>query len=262
MALRLSSDLRKNSKSSTGFDIKFTEGLTYNLDELIANKNRKDSTIGLVIEVKKSKEIAKLAMDELKRDIIHQLNSTLEQDDIRLKLSEVITEVFSKYNCSADNIPENAYSEINYLMNTYLSEVYNNHGLNYTITIVDGENILITADFKGNSDLSTSFAAYYDKFRKLYDSNMTVSEGGLAISDEKTKIRVNKLDYTKYLLDEKSQTVQSGSQSTPSYTRAPVVVWEDGTIDERPVNPTRTVYDEISDLEDRISLLEKMLNEK
>lgn len=258
MALRLSSALRNAEKSSTGFDIKFTEGVTYNLDELIANKDRKNSETGLVIEVKKSKEIAERAISELRKDILYHLNSSVDQEKLNDKLAAVVSEVFFKYNCDYTNIPEEAYGEINLMMTEYLTAIYKDHELKFNVYFAGSSSVTITAAFTGNSELNKSFSAYYDKFRVLYDAEMKVSEGGLAITDTKSKIKVNKLDYAKYLLsEEKSQTVKTET-TTPSYLRAPVVIWEEGTEDTRTENPIETVYDKIKKLQDRVLFLENL----
>lgn len=263
MALRLAKDLK--SKSSTGFGLTFSEGITYDLDELISGKNRADSERGLIIEVKKSQELAEKAIAALKADITTSVTSTLQNEDVQAGVMKIISEIFNKFSYEHNlnvydkdiDIPEAIKDNLNYSINEYLKGLYTKYKIAFTVTVEGKNTVKIDYDFTDNTLLYESFSHFYDKYSDELVDLSTVNEGGLAISDSvSSKVRVSQVDYNKYLLDDGPNY---GKPTTPNKTLSPYKVkvnWEDGTEDNTTSDQVYTVYDEIEILRDTITALQ------
>lgn len=251
MALRLSSDLRKNSAIS-GFDLIFTNGMTYDLDELTSLKRRTDADKGLVIEVKSSEVIAQKAIKQLKADVDYSVNSNNANIKKLLneKLSEVVKKVFLKYNCTFNTLNKAAYNEINIEMNSYIKSLYKEFNLKFTVYFASTNTVEITFSFVDDFELNKKFSQYYDAFANVYYDYMTVSEGGLAIADIASKINISQQDYKKYLLQ---NNLSRKVINNKNMCNAPTVIWEEGTIDSTTQTNRKSIYDELADLNNRIS---------
>lgn len=248
MGLRLSKDLRAAQKATNGFDLVFTDSTTYDLDELLSIKKRNDGSRGLIVEVKKSDIIAKKAFDKLKNEN-NKIFSDNSEFEIRIneKLEELFSQVTKKYSCSESNVPKEGYQEIKSGLNSFLKELYSEDNISYNISFLDSRKILIDFYFTDDNDLNIKFQKYYDEFLAEYDKELSVSEGGLAISDRARKIRINRDDYKNYLLDEKSETTIDKKTGSPILScDSNIVCWEDGSDDITTPDQVDTVYDDIA----------------
>lgn len=261
MALRLASDLKKAASASAGFDLVFTPELTYNLDELIANKSRIDANRGLVIEVKKSEDIAKMAIEELSKEITTTVESTLYTYEVNEYIRGVIRETHEKY--GVQNTTPQIIDEISGKVNLYLKDLYKEYNLEFSVYYAGmNDPVKITYEFSSDNELNEYFGKHYDIYSDKYAEKMSVSEGGLAISDSKNKVRINKNDYSKYLLDNEGASYSSDKKST-GITLSPTkirICWEEGTEDVTTPNQVYNIYDEIEILRDNITALQEELS--
>lgn len=257
MALKLASDLKKAASASAGFDLVFTPGQTYNLDELIANKSRTDASRGLIVEVKKSQDIAEKALNALKNEITTTIESTLYTYEVNEYVKNVIKEVHSKYGL-ANATPE-MISEVSSRVNNYLRSLYTTYNLEFKVYYAGmNDPVKINYKFRSDDELDEYFGKHYDIFSERYAESMKVSEGGIAISNSKNKVRINKNDYSKYLLDKDGVSYDENRKPTeigvsPTKIR---ICWEEGTEDKTTPNQVYTVYDEIDRLKNKINELE------
>lgn len=260
MALRLSADL---SKKGSGFDIKFTEGITYNLEDIIANSNRTDSEKALIIEIKKSKVISEKVANLIKRDLEANLISSLYKSEIQEHIVKVIKETFYKYGCNYSNISQKAAAEINYNINRYLRELSGEEDIKYNVKFSNMQgSVEISYSFASSEILNNYFLDYYRKYIMGSEDALSVSEGGLAISDRKGKVRINSSDYSKYLIEKDSKTY-TGDPSTWGVSPSKVKVrWEEGTPDTTLPSQVDAIYEEIEELEETIKDLNKQLEEE
>lgn len=264
MALRLAKNINQDNKNKrSGFELKFTEGITYNLDELLAEKNRMDGDRALVIEVKKSKEVAEQAMAAILTELRDNFISSIDREEITDSILKIISEVYHKYGCDYRNISAKAESELNYNVNKYLREKTGNNELSYTIKFTDMDNLIeINYTFVDNNILNKYFVKYYESYLLKYKSiESDISEGALAISDRRGKVRVNTSDYAKYLLDKDGR---SYSNKTPmdtgvSYSKIKIM-WEEGTADDTTPDQVESVYDDIRKLEEQSKILQEQLD--
>ena len=260
MALKLAKDLKNAAAANVGFDLQFTEGLTYDLDELISNKSRIDANRGLVVEIKKSREIAEQAMEDLKNELTTTIEATLYKVEVNDKIREIIKDVFLEYNASATNITSGVAKEISFRANSYLKSLYNDFNVDFEVYYAGmTDSIKITYNFVSNDELNEYFGKHYDILSDKYAESMNVSEGGLAITDSSSKVRVNKNDYSKYLLDKCGESyTKKPSEIGVSATKIRIN-WEDGTEDTTLPSQVHTIYDEISFLKNKVDSLEELL---
>lgn len=263
MALKLAKDLKNAAAAKAGFDLQFTEGLTYDLDELISNKSRIDANRGLVVEIKKSEEIANQAMEALKNELTTTIESTLYNAEVNEAIREIIKDVFLKYNASATNITSEVAKEISFRANSYLKSLYNDFNVDFEVYYAGmTDSVKITYNFISDDELNEYFGKHYDILSDKYAEKVNVSEGGLAITDSSSKVRVNKNDYSKYLLDKCGESyTKKPSEIGVSATKIRIN-WEDGTEDTTLPSQVHTVYDEISSLKNKIEILEQLVSEK
>lgn len=233
MAIRLSNSLRNNSsagqeQTQTGFSLTFTEGNTYNLDDIWANHDRSSTEKELMLQVKHYDEVSQEVIDVMKEKLGYQIVASLneKQDEIQAYFAQMTSKIFQMYGCNSKNISLNAQADLNREMNEYLKSLIN-RGASYTVKFKDSGNAIITYSFKGDASLKDKYIEYYRQFAKEYDNKISVSEGGLAIEDTVKKNTANSLDYKKYLLTEKS----TKGYVAPVTTKRPVIVWENGTDD-------------------------------
>lgn len=260
MALKLASNLKKKEKA-TGFDLKFTEGITYNLDELIANKSRSDASRGLVIEVKKSEVIAAKAITALRENLATTIDTTLNTDDVKLGISKIIADVYKEFEYvynTTYTVPDQVVDALNFRINEYLKSLYYEYDIVFKVTVPGQDSLTISYEFVSDATLGVGFSEFYDIFSEKYAEYSNVSEGGLAISDIKGKIRVNPNDYTKYLLDDDDclmRTNKLGSYKIKGSETSSNVQWEEGSSDSNESNQMNNIYDEINTLRNRIDNL-------
>lgn len=245
MALRLSNSLKAEASKIGGFGLTFTEGTTYNLDELFAEKDRKNSERGLVLNVKYEKDIRDKVINTIREEIAYQFTTDIsgKEEEIKDKLVSVISDAFIKYGCKYTDVSEDCKSEINFQMTNYLSGLCTDKDMKFYVRFLDVDRIDISYDFSGSTALKSKLSDYYDRYSVLYNKELSVEEGELAITDTKKTYTTNSLDYKKYLLD--------GEKSTKGYTplvttRRPVVVVEEGSEDETSEGDDSSIYDEIS----------------
>lgn len=230
MAIRLSKNTKSNEQPK-GFDISFSPGEDYNLDEIISNKNRKFSDKKLLLEVKNEKQLSSNVLNILLKDIQLNIDSELGKIDITERINNIIEAAYRAYpNVSnTDLTNKNILNFINLHINKILNEKFDVYRLKYVIELKNASNAVITYDME-SEQLNELFIQYYEKYANHLEKDLTnVQEGGLAISDSKN-IKINPLysDYKKYLID---NTAKKEVIGTSNYKT--VINWEDYTDDHR-----------------------------
>lgn len=237
MGLRLGSSIN-SKRNGPGFELKFTENRTYNLDELVELRNRTSSTAALVIEVKNEEAIAKRVLEKLIEDTTVNIITSLDERNAEFKtqIGKIIKDVYNKYQTgivgtSNQQLKDKISTEISARVDKYLKYILDTQAVQFKVFAEDrtGETFTVVYDFSSREVFNEKFVTYYTKYANEYNSELTVGEGGLAISDSAVKIKVSKTDYEKYLLSENA----TPTQSNPSYIALsgskPVVIWTDGT---------------------------------
>lgn len=232
MAIRLSKNI-SSSKPTTGFDLTFSANTTYDLDEIIANRNRKAGDRKLLLQIKDEKVIGAKILDEILTDVDIDVKSELGTSNVREKISNIIQAAYAAYpNVSSSDITnKNVIGFINFNLNKYVNSIWNKYSINYTVEFKDYTNITISYQVD-SKELNKLFIKYYEQYaEKIQKELENVEEGGLAISNEK-KVQINPsyTDYQKYLLDEEKSNVQA-TIGTGNYRT--IINWEDYTEDDR-----------------------------
>ena len=169
MALRLSKSLKEASSKLSGFGLTFTEGVTYNLDELFADKDRDNSNKELVLNVKYETEIKEKVIKRIREEIAYQFTTDIsgKEDEIKDKLADVISNAFVKYGCKYPDIPDACKSEINYNMTKYLKSLCTSEDITFFIRFLDIDTVDITYDFEKSDSLKSKLSEYYERYTVL-----------------------------------------------------------------------------------------------
>jgi len=283
MSIKISSSLRAAPVTeSTGFQLIFTEGITYNLDELVALRDRNDSNTALTVQVIYMSDVVAKVMDKLKDDIRIETDAAINNIDVANKIAEIIADTYRKYATtykalaseiailnldesgnSVYDIPED-YQYLNSEINKYLKTVYSKYDLNFTIGFKDvsQENwYTITYNFSSSDMLDEKFNEYFDLYAEEYEKEIaTVEEGGLAVSDLASTITSDSIDYKSYLLSASPSETLTGIETTTEIR--PHIIWTDGDNEDTSTEEdNRDVYDDISNIEATLAALSTKINQ-
>lgn len=199
MAIKLARSIIKPSVSeapSTGFDLVFSDGVTYNLDEIFRGNDMSDSSGEFIIEVKSHSEIQKSLLSGLIDTLENTLRSTIDNDSIQNEIINLI----QLYSNSPNFSDKYIHSQISYSINSYLKNIFDMYEVDFSINI-DGEDIVIGYSFSSSDLLYNYLSKLYSNYSKEYADKLKVSNAGMGISDKKNKGIVTRNDYKKYLLD-------------------------------------------------------------
>ena len=191
------------------FNITFTNGNKYDLDSIFDAKSRM-SQKALVVEVKRNQAVAQRALKQLESDITKNIASSLNRDEVIASVNDIITSVFKVYGRESGSAPF-AIQLIDSKITNYLQTVLNRTDIYFDITIYDNKADIqysLPDDF-----IRGKFTEYYNKFTNNYSSAMSVSTGGLAISDKTETFNMSSSDYGKYLYSEPSNNYYDGSHN-------------------------------------------------
>ena len=178
------------------FNITFTNGNSYDLDSIFDAKSRL-SQKALVVEVKRNQVVAQKALKQLEADLTRNISSSLNTEEVRASISDIINSVFKVYGRESGSAPF-AIQLIDSKITNYIQSVLNRTDIYFDITIYDNK---ANIEYKLPDDfIRGKFTEYYNKFTNNYSSTMSVSTGGLAISDKEDRISVSNADYGRYLL--------------------------------------------------------------
>ena len=143
MALKLSSSLRKASENNPsvnkGFDLVFTPGKTYNLDDIWANKDRTSTEKELKIHVRYYDEVSKLVVEKMIEEEDKLLLKDLDgyvKEELQSYLANKTSEIFKKYGCQIKNMPINAHAELNRDVNEYIRSKLPDRSAIYTVNFM------------------------------------------------------------------------------------------------------------------------------
>ena len=191
------------------FNITFTNGNKYDLDSIFDAKSRM-SQKALVVEVKRNQAVAQRALKQLESDLTKNIASSLNRDEVIASVNDIITSVFKVYGRESGSAPF-AIQLIDSKITNYLQTVLNRTDIYFDITIYDNKADIqysLPDDF-----IRGKFTEYYNKFTNNYSSAMSVSTGGLAISDKTETFNMSSSDYGKYLYSEPSNNYYDGSHN-------------------------------------------------
>ena len=139
-----------------------------------------------------------------------------------------------------------------------------NYDLDKIVSERDRQNSdeVLVAHVEDRADSSEELLAHVDDVEnQTFDYGKT---GELTVDrkegDRKIKIKSTSVDYKKYLLDGKLN-----SPSTPGWTplvtgRRPVIIWQEGTQDDREETDNESVYDKVLEIAEKLKLNEEKLD--
>lgn len=189
------------------FNITFTNGNSYDLDSIFDAKSRL-SQKALVVEVKRNQVVAQKALKQLEADLTRNISSSLNTEEVRASISDIINSVFKVYGRESGSAPF-AIQLIDSKITNYIQSVLNRTDIYFDITIYDNK---ANIEYKLPDDfIRGKFTEYYNKFTNNYSSTRSVSTGGLAISDKEERISVSNADYGRYLFNEPSNNYYGAS---------------------------------------------------
>jgi hypothetical protein len=263
MSILLSSTLVNKTDDLSKLNIVYTDGTTYNMDTLLANRTRSTSEAALTLEVKDEQTIATSALTALKKEVGENISTTFNTETIKTAIFKIIEEVHEDLGLPSTTYSTTVTKMISRKISTYLASVYNQYKLDYTVTVTPDQSteatsisILVSYKFAIDNDLLTIFSNYYDSFEKKYLAELSVSTGGLAISNKNIVLTATTDDYKKYLFNNIKSTE---SYSEPGVFK-PLVLWSDGTDDETTALAAKnSVYEKIVNINSRLTTIDSDL---
>lgn len=198
MALHLASN---NCKCSS-FSLTFTEGKTYNLDEIFGTRTNGENE--LLVKVLTDAEKSSTILECIQENLNLICNKFIEDKVIQANLLVIV-------NNGEDGVYEKALEYLNsefYKLYPELSEI-----VAFTITVEPSENGLMTAIVNVSIDISknelskavldpeNSVRKFYSELIENIINNLHITKlGGLLLDNDKEKITLSNSDYKKYLL--------------------------------------------------------------
>ena len=247
MAIRLANSFKTPAAPSNGFDLKFTEGTVYDLDRLFASKKRDSDEESLYIEVKKDADISKKVFDRIKSDLRITVNDKLSSDTTKAGINEIIKKVVKNDNVYTKDIPVAVQNQLNTEITKYLTDLTGLYGVNYSIVINEtGYNI--TYKFETDDRLRELFTNYYNTYKAVYSSELSVGSGQLGILDRKQRENISLNDCKKYLFCTCFDKPDNSNKKPLLTGYRPVVIWEDATEDTSTESENTTLYSNISEM--------------
>lgn len=244
MAIRLKNTSSQSSQAAN-FNVVFKNGISYDLDKLIAEKSRIGTT-ALSIQVKSEKEIAAAVASRFNEEIGVEINLDIDTSTTKANILKIFQDAVTSYgvvDTTSKLFQDVVIPYIKTKVTEYMHSTYGKYMLDYDI-ILDGTQITVSYNFTLNSDLQTRLLTVYDRYAADYKTTLeNTDEGGLAISDKDITVNINYQDYEKYLL---SQDKSTEGYSEPG-VRKPLVIWSEGTGD--PNIPESEPYSLLKDIE-------------
>ena len=179
------------------FIVAFEDISKYDLDTIFSSKNR-NSQKKLLVEVKRSENIAAQALEKLRKDLSEKVLCLVDRSDVETEISNIINAVYRTY---SDSVSNGSFAEqlINAKISKYLKGLVTNDAVGFKIDIANNN---VTVGYRySNAYIESEFSRYYDSFLKKYNKTATgVQTGGLAIDANTEEINVSMSDYQKLLL--------------------------------------------------------------
>ena len=258
MAILFSKNRNKTPETETKhFDLTFTDGTVYNLDELVKYKDRSNADAELFLRVIDDKEISKQILDELTATFRTTISQVISDSEVQKQLAAIIQETASQYGLvTLNEVPPEIRSLLNRKVNDYLKSVYDAYGVTYKVLSFDATvGAQLEYEFSDTESMNKLVQEKLNLYLNRYKNQIAdVEEGSLNLTNVGKRRTVGNEDYKKYLLGEEFGQEKSTQGYTPNVTgRRPVIIWENGSEDttedgEEPID----VYQAIKDLNDAI----------
>lgn len=256
-----------SSPESKGFNISFTNGVVYDLDELTKIKSRINSDAALAIQVIDENKVIQKLIEAFDVDISGRVSKEIsEVPNTKSEIISIIQKNFDKYGDASIATTYFKYTVLPAIekdINAYMKKVVTTYGMEYTVTFTDATTVSIKYDFKSSDELDAKLSSLYDQYsrNRQYISDSMIDEeidkevgvGQLAISNTVRNKTLGFSDYKSGLLDcGCKNNVSNNSGLIISGRRKPLIIWSEGTPDNTYDHDEPTLQDEIVKLKKQL----------